>query len=144
MHKSFAWKSAIRIVYNIYISLFEDLLQRDQLISIHHRNICLLGVQLYKTWKNISNHINNELFEQRNILYNLRSQAAVTTGPTSTVNNGRNSLIYLGPKIWNPTPPDIRNPGDTEEFARKIKCWTPKNCPCKLCLNYIHHPWYVN
>ena len=41
----------------------------------------------------------NELFEQRNILYNLRSQTDFTTEPTSTVNNGLKSLRYLGPKI---------------------------------------------
>ena len=41
----------------------------------------------------------NELFEQRNILYNLRSQQIFTTEPTSTVNNGLKSLRYLGPKF---------------------------------------------
>ena len=41
-------------------------------------------------------------------------------------------------------PPDIKNSGKTEEFARTIKCWTPKNWPCMSCLNYIHHVGYVN
>ena len=86
----------------------------------------------------------NELSEQRNILYNLRSQTDFRTGTTSTVNNGLKSMRYLGPKVWNIMPPDIRNPGNNEEFTRKIKCWTPKSCPCKLCLNYIPHAVYVN
>ena len=25
----------------------------------------------------------------------------------------------------------------------KIKSWTPKNCPCKLCKNYIQHLGYL-
>ena len=86
----------------------------------------------------------NELFEQRNMLYNLRSQTKFTAGPISIVKNGLKSLRYLGPKIWNIIPTDIRNSGNTEEFTRKIKCWTPNNCPCKLCLNYIHHVGYAN
>ena len=115
---------AIRIVYNDNVSSFEYLLQRGQPASIHHRNIRLLGIELYKTRNNISSHIMNELFEQRNIIYNLRSQTDFTTGPISTVNNGLKSLRYLGPKIWNIIPPDIRNSENTEEFTRKVKCWT--------------------
>ena len=69
---------ALRIVYNDGISSFEDLLKTDQSASIHHRNIRLLEIELCKTKNNISNHIMNELFEQRNILYNLRSQADFT------------------------------------------------------------------
>ena len=56
------------------------------LVSIHHRNIRLIGIVLHKTRNNISSHIMNELFEQRNILCTLRSQTDFTTGPISTVN----------------------------------------------------------
>ena len=80
----------------------------------------------------------NVLFEQRNTLYNLRSQTYFTTGPISIVNNGLKSLRYLGLKIWNIIPPAIRISGNTEEFTRKSKFWIPKNCSYKLCLNYIH------
>ena len=118
--------------------------ERDQSVSIHHRNIRLLGIELYKVISNISNYIINELFEQRNILYNLRPQADFTTGPTGTINNGLKSLRYLKPKILNIIPPDIRNSGNIEEFTRKIKCWIPKYCSCRLRLNYIHHVGYVN
>ena len=54
------------------------------------------------------------------------------------------SLRYLEPKILNIIPPDITNSGNIEEFTRKIKCWIPKYCSCRLRLNYIHHVGYVN
>ena len=62
---------ALKIAYNDNVSSFEDLSKRDQSVSIYQRNIPLLGIELYKTKNNIANHIMNELFEQRNILYNL-------------------------------------------------------------------------
>ena len=102
----------------IYLKIY--LLHRS--FSIHHRNIRLLEIELYKTRKNISCHVMNELFEQRNIIYNLRSQTDFTTGPISTVNNDLKNIRYLGPKIWNNIPLDIRNSGNIEEFTRKIKC----------------------
>ena len=115
-------ETALRIVYNDNVLSFEDLLQRDQSVSIHHRNIHLLGTELYKTRNNISSHIMNELFEQRNIIYNLRSQTNLTTGPISTFSNGLRSLKYLEPKIWNIIPPKIKNSANNEAFTWKIKC----------------------
>ena len=129
------YERALRIFHNDNVSSFEDLLQRES-VSIHHRNICLLGIELYKTRSNTSSHIMNELFEQRNIIFNLRSQTYFTSGPISTVINDLKSLRYLGPRY--------QNPGNIEEFTRKIKCWTPRNCHCRLCLNYRHYAWYVS
>ena len=74
-------KRALTIVYNDNVSSFEDLLYRDQSVSIHHRNIRLLAIELYKTRNNTSSHIINELFEQRNIPYNLRRQTNFSAGP---------------------------------------------------------------
>ena len=88
---------ALRTAYNNNVSSLEDLLPRDQSDSIHR----LLWIELYKTRNNISNHTMNELFIQRNMLYNLRSQTEFTTEPISTVNNGLKNLRYLGPKICN-------------------------------------------
>ena len=39
----------------------------------------------------------NELFEKRNILYNLQTQRDFTTGPVSTVINGLKSLTFKDP-----------------------------------------------
>ena len=112
---------ALRIVYNDNVSSFKDLLQRDQSVTIHHRNIQFLAIELYKARHDISSHIMEKLFKQQNILYNLCSEIDFTTGSIGTVNNGLKSLRYLGPEIWNIIPPDIRNSGNIEEFTRKIK-----------------------
>ena len=116
---------ALGIVYNDNVSSFEDLLQRDQ--SVRTVEV----IELYKTKTNISGHIMNDLFEQQDIIYNLRSQTDFRTGLISTVNSRLKSLRYLGPKIGNITPPDIRNSGNIEGFTRKIKCWTSKDFPCR-------------
>ena len=70
-HINHLYERALKIVYNDNVSSFEDLLQRDKSASILHRNIRLLGIELYKTRNNTSSHIMNELFEQQNIIYNL-------------------------------------------------------------------------
>ena len=53
---------ALRIVCTDNVSSSEVLLPRDHSVSIHHRNIRLLGMELYKTRNNTSSYIMNKLF----------------------------------------------------------------------------------
>ena len=66
-------RRALRIVYNDHSSAFEDLLVKDNLISIHHRNICLLAIELYKTKNNLSSQLMVELFQRQEVNYSIRS-----------------------------------------------------------------------
>ena len=71
---------ALRIVYNDYKSIFENLLELDNSVSIHHRNILLLSIELYKVKHNFSNQIMSELFNLRNINYDFRSKTDFELG----------------------------------------------------------------
>ena len=46
---------ALRIAYKDYISSFEDLLKRGKSVTIHHRNIQSLAIELFKVLQNLSN-----------------------------------------------------------------------------------------
>ena len=80
-------------------STFEDLLKKGNSVSIHHKNIRLLDIELYKVKNNLSTHLMSEIFNLRNIDYNLRSQTDFKQGPVNTVNYGLKSLRYLAPKL---------------------------------------------
>ena len=135
---------ALRIVFNDNESTFEDLLQKDNSVSIHRKNIRLLCIELYKVKNNLSTHLMSEIFNLRNIDYNLRSQTDFKQGPVNTVNYGLKSLRYLAPKIWDIIPLKLRNSGSLTEFITNIKSWIPKQCPCTLCWVYIHHVGYTD
>ena len=47
------------------------------------------------------------------------------------------SLSYLGPKIWELVPEELRQLDDLKEFKEKIKHWKPTSCPCRNCRIYI-------
>jgi len=134
---------ALRVVYSDYNSTFDDLLRRDGSVSIHDRNIRILATELFKVKNNLSNHIMNDIFELRNLNYNIRSQSDFLSKQVNTVNYGLKSLKYLGPKIWNFVPFDIRESQSLHEFRRKIKLWVPENCPCPICRVYIHNLGYI-
>ena len=134
---------ALRVVYSDYNSTFDDLLRRDGSVSIHDRNIRILATELFKVKNNLSNHIMNDIFELRNLNYNIRSQSDFLSKQVNTVNYGLKSLKYLGPKIWNFVPFDIRESQSLHEFRRKIKLSVPENCPCPICRVYIHNLGYI-
>ena len=80
----------------------------------------------------------HEIFEQSNIQHNLRSQTDFQLGSGKTV-----ALRFLGPKIWNLVPFEIKNPDTLAQFKMKIKSWKPTHCPCNLCQPYFHCLGYI-
>ena len=67
----------------------------------------------------------HEIFEQKNIQYNLRSQTDFQLGSVKTVNCGLRALRNLGLKILNIVPFEIENSETLEQFKKKIKSWKP-------------------
>ena len=92
---------ALRTVYNDNVSTLEKLLEKDSSVKIHVRKLRILATELYKTKKNLAAPIMHEIFEQRNIQYNLRPQTDFQLGSVKTANCGLKAIRYLGPKIWN-------------------------------------------
>ena len=56
----------------------------------------------------------------------------------NSVYKGDNSLRIFGPIVWNNMLPENYKTCPTlTHFKNSIKSWIPKNCPCRLCKNYI-------
>lgn len=136
---------ALRLVYNDFISSFEDLLERDGSFTVHHSNIQFLAIELYKVIHGFSaGIISDKFFRKNNSSYNLRSQSDFCLPVPRTEQYGKNSLQYFGPIVWNMVPQDIGNSSSLSEFKIKIKKWKPLNCPCKLCIDYLQDLGYIN
>ena len=109
------------ILYNAYESTFESLLELDNSLSIHHRNIRLLSIELYKVKHNLSNQVMSELFNLRNINYYFGLQTDFELGAIYITAYGLRPLKHL-----------LRKSGNSDnlsEFTTKIKSWKPVTCP---------------
>ena len=76
-----------------------------------------------------------ELFNEANVPYDLHQDVSCSYN-VKTVLYGTETLSYLGPKIWNLVPSDIRDCATEQIFRQKIKKWKPDRCPCRL---YVDH-----
>ena len=135
---------ALRVIYRDDISSFSELLTKDGSVSIHHRNIQSLAIELYKSKHNLSPQIIQEIFLARNYEGpTLRSQTDFKLPKVNSVYAGTDSLRFLGPKVWDMIPSTLKNVTSLETFKREIKKWIPSNCPCRICKSYIQGIGYI-
>ena len=95
---------ALRIAYKDYIGSFEDLLKRDKSVTIHHRNIQSLAIELFKVKQNLSNSVLCNIFQTRSISYNVRSQTDFIRSNACTSQYGLNSMRCFASKVWQMIP----------------------------------------
>ena len=75
--------------------------------------------------------------------YNLENQINFEIPHVKTVNYGLESIRFLGPKIWDGLPNDLKNKESVSSFKKAIKKWKPEQCPCRLCKTYLQNIGYL-
>ena len=66
----------------------------------------------------------NDVFQIRsNTLYNLRYAPTFLTDPIHSVFNRSESALYLGPKIWELVPNDVKMINSLVRFKSEIRKW---------------------
>ena len=132
----------LRIIYNGKHSNFEELLVKDNSVSIHHNNIHTLAIEIYKVANSICPDIMNDIFNLReNTHYNLRHTSQFLVDPIHSVFNGSESASYLGPRIWEEKTSKIKD--SLIGFKKEIKKWKPLNCPCRTCKTFIPNLGFI-
>ena len=61
------------MLYSDSRSSFKDLLDKDERVSIHVKNLQTLALELFKVSKNLSEAIASEIFEKENNVYDMRN-----------------------------------------------------------------------
>ena len=124
---------ALRVTYQDYQSTFLQLLQKDNSVTIHQRNLQVLATEIFRAKNNLSPEIMKEVFELKEPSYNLRSKGNhFVRGNVKTTHYGIQSIKYLAPKIWDLVPDQIEHCGSLTKFKNFIKSWSPSDCPCRV------------
>ena len=133
---------ALRLVHKDDTS-FEQLLQLSGSIQIHHRNLQLLLIEIYKALNNLSSTLMSDLFHVKDARYTLRKGNTLVSTNIKTTSYGRDSVSHLSPKIWDLIPEEIKNSTSLMNFKDKVKLRIPDRCPCKLCFGYVQNVGYI-
>ena len=131
----------LRMVYQDYTSSFKDLLSKDGSVCIHHRNIQLVAIEMFKVKNNLCPEILKNLFHLNPAPKFGRDFFRPNV---NTVFKGEGSLRSFGPIVWNNMLPEgLKSISTLQKFKSEIKGWIPDNCSCRLCKEYIKDIGFV-
>ena len=130
---------ALRLVYEDEKLSFQELLDLDNSMTIHHRNIQKLAIEMYKIKNNLSPLPMKKLFHENTNTYELRNKRFWEPSNVRTVHYGAETISYRGPNTWDIVPQNIKDSLSLGEFKNKIKLWKPNDCACRLCKIFVPH-----
>ena len=116
----------LRVIYNDKISSFKELLDIDGSVPIHNRNLQILATEMFEVYNNVAPAIFTEIFNKRNPTYQLRHTSHFSIPPVRSVYNGTKSLSFLGPKIQDIVPTELKKVKSLSPFKPGIKNWWPQ------------------
>ena len=130
----------LRIVCEDNTSTFEELLNKNGSVSIHHCNIQLVAIEMFKVKNGLCPKIVKDLF-QLNTDPNCNSTFLIPKVNSEYM--GKLSLRYFGPVVWETMLSDeYKSITILEKFQEKVKNWTPV-CKCRLCKTYVAQVGFV-
>ena len=134
---------SLRIVYRDETSSFMKLLEKSKCVTVHHRNLQVIAREIYKAVNNLSSSLMSKLFKIKETNYNLHRENTLVVSNVHTTRYGIDSISYLGPKIWDSVPAEIKSFPTLNCFKQAIKTWIPVKCLCMLCKTCIPNLGYI-
>ena len=126
---------ALRLIHKNSTSNFEELLTKSKSVPVHQRNLQLLLTEIYKTINNLNPSFMEEVFVTNAVPYNLRGSTNLVLPKARTNLYGIDTVRFVGQKLWENLPKEIKESKTLEIFKRNIKSTTLK-CSCKLCKTF--------
>ena len=136
-------EKALRIARKEGISDFKALLEKDNAVRIHVRNIQLLMTEIFKTQHSLNPICMKEILISKNNQYALRNEHPIKLlRPRSTTFGGK-SICFLGGKLWHELSLETKQCVYLNQFKARIKNWKAKECSCHLCRCYVAQVGFI-
>ena len=119
------------------MSSYEELLEKDGQVSIHHKNIQSIAIEMFQIKHAKSPEIVSDIFAQTTQHYNFRQNRDFWIRSVKSVYHRSENISYLGPKNLEIVPAKIKVTNSLNSFKIEIRKWVPQSCPCRLCKQYI-------
>ena len=114
-------KRALRVAYRDFNSYFEELLRKVSATTLHQRNVQRLMTEIFKVKTRIASELMNRVFEFADVPYNLRSHSKCNHSIPCTERYSIETASFVGLKLWDKVPTEIKTSKSLEEFKAQIK-----------------------
>ena len=128
---------ALRITYKDIRSDFDTMLLRDNSVPLHIRNLQLLMTEVFKTKLNLNPSFMKDIFVEKPVSYGLRGCHNLSLPQARTTCYGLETISFLGCRLWQALPNDLKQSDTLSSFKRKIKAWRGEECNCRICRPFV-------
>ena len=111
---------ALRVVHKDINLSFQDLLDLDNSMTIHHWNIQKLAIEMYRIKNKLSPIPMMDIFKDHVNTYDLRNKRCWETVKVRTVSYGTETIRSRDPKPWGMVLHHINDSKTFSEFKSKI------------------------
>ena len=120
----------LQVVYNEYNKSYQELLQLNNIVSIHERHLQYLALKVFKSLMHLNPEFMWSYFNEKPITYDLRKRTKVLLPPVKSFRLGLNSAHFRGSILWNNLSSSIKNSQTINEFKVKLKNLGNIHCTC--------------
>ena len=119
---------ALRFLYNEF-----DLPYCELLLKGHHKSMTVvlmhsIATEVYKSLNEIGPSYMSSKFVRKENRYDMRNQHALIQKSFNTIKNGYHSFSYLGAKIWNSLPNEIKSSPSLSVFRNRLEGFNDCSC----------------
>ena len=128
-------KRALRFLHNYYSSSYKELfkkVRKKHRVRFDYRSLC---IEIFKTLNDVNPSFIKDIFQLRmtNCTIREKYELNLEISKSYQVRFGTNSLIYLGPKVWNSFPYHLKPSENLTIFKTLTKNLNGTVCICKIC-----------
>ena len=124
---------ALRFLYNDHTSSYNDLLSKSDRCTMLISRQRALCIEISKTVNKLNPPFMQKIFKLRTSCYSLRSPNDLAYIRPNQTTFGSNSLMSIGPQIWNNLANELKSAENLKTFKRLIKNWDGLSCRCSAC-----------
>ena len=115
-------EQSLRLICSDKKSSYENLLEKDKVACIHHKNNEVLAIEMFQVKHKLCPEIADDIFMERtNSQYHLRNCLDFITPQVHSAFHGTESISYLEPKIWGIAPKESKQKKSLNSFKESIK-----------------------
>ena len=107
------------------------MLENNNDISNHHRNIQALSIEVFKMKYKLAPSITESILNTRFNTYSLRKFQEFVTERKRTVWYGLETFSYRDPQLWSLLPESLKEMNFLSQFKKYIRHWVCSDCPCR-------------
>ena len=106
-----------------HFSSFEKILSNCKSVTVHEKNLKILTTEMCKILNSLSPEIMKNIFKIKTNYHKTLKALIFSKRNIKTVRYGLQNMSYMGPRMWDLVPKEMKQVTTLNEFKAKIKIW---------------------